>query len=214
MSNVTTRPRPTVAAGSVRGLSAVRPRAGLRALGLAAAIAVAGVSAAHAQAPTGALADPTWRDTPYTGGPGRKPEEAKPQVPDKIPPLSTGARLREFELDSPTRNRQAIDLDSIAIDEEVVVRFALVVTSPSGARNVSYEAIQCNRGERKLLAIGTPDGGWSPTPSSQWMSVRGERTSPLHSELMRALCSGRTATREQAEVVKRLAGGSRAPTMY
>ena len=40
--------------------------------------------------------------------------------------------------------------------EGFTLRFTLVIVSPSGARNVSYEGMNCSTGERRLYAFGRP----------------------------------------------------------
>ncbi len=156
--------------------------------------------------------DPTVGNRPGPGvGSGRTPEEALPIVPDTIPPLGPASRLREFTVDDPSRNRYAIDPASLAVDDDVVVRYALLVTSPSGARNVTYEAIQCNLGARRLIAVGQPDGRWVRVRAPAWEPVRRRGGFDVHDELARALCEGRVAVRKRDEMVRRLVQGPTLP---
>lgn len=163
---------------------------------------------AVAQAPTGPLADPTYRDSNYRG-PDRRPQDAQPQMPEQLATVSESA-LRWFTLDGNDRTRQAVDIDSVAVDADVVVRYALVIATSSGVRNVSYEALHCQRGEYRMLALARPDGSWHATPDTRWQQVRGgDRYSMVHSELGRVLCTGRAAETSKREIERRLAQGAR-----
>ena len=63
-----------------------------------------------------------------------------------------------------------VDTGSISVTREGDVRFTLVVRSPSGVDNVSYEGFRCPRRERRMYAVGRTDGTWSTLPesSSRW----------------------------------------------
>jgi hypothetical protein len=47
----------------------------------------------------------------------------------------------------------------------------LVVTSQSGASNISYEGIRCSTGEKKLYAIGQTNGSWSVARKDVWDTI-------------------------------------------
>lgn len=65
----------------------------------------------------------------------------------------------------------AIDARSLSIGQDGVIRYTLVATSPSGARNVSYEGIRCQSFEKKLYAFGHADGSWSRSRRDQWEPI-------------------------------------------
>jgi hypothetical protein len=118
----------------------------------------------------------------------------------------------EFYVSPTTTNRFAVDGASLAIDQERLVRFTLVVTSRSGARNVSYEAMRCDRGDRRLLAVGRADGSWALVPGSTWQPVNaGDLVNRQHAELFRRLCSAGSAAAPKAD---RLAAKLRAQPAF
>lgn len=64
-----------------------------------------------------------------------------------------------------------VDTSSLSVAEGGIVRFTLVARSPSGAMNVSYDAIRCDSRERRSYAFGQYDGAWLQARSSQWVPI-------------------------------------------
>ncbi|MES2979427.1 MAG: CNP1-like family protein [Pseudomonadota bacterium] len=65
-----------------------------------------------------------------------------------------------------------VDPDSIRISpEDNVVRYVVVATSPSGARNVFYEGIRCGTGEVKNYARYSGEGRWVLATRPEWKSL-------------------------------------------
>jgi hypothetical protein len=54
-----------------------------------------------------------------------------------------------------------VDTASISVGKDRVVRYTVVIEATGGARNVSFEGLRCESGERRLYAYGHPDGTWS-----------------------------------------------------
>ena len=123
--------------------------------------------------------------------------DEKPAVEPVLPaalPVPSSQSLIEFYVSPTTTNRFAIDGATLAIDQERLVRYALVVTSRSGVRNVSYEALRCDRGDRRLLAVGRADGSWALLADSTWRPINGgDAVNRQHLELYSRLCSGGAA---------------------
>jgi hypothetical protein len=62
-----------------------------------------------------------------------------------------------------------IDAASLKVGEtDRIVRYTLVIKSPSGASNISYEGLRCDSFERKIYAYAAPDGSWLPVRDPQW----------------------------------------------
>jgi hypothetical protein len=79
--------------------------------------------------------------------------------------------LRLITLRNLTDNAVALDRKALEVGADEVVRFTLVVTSPQGVRNVSYEGIRCGPAEWKLYALGRDDGSWSTPREPVWQVV-------------------------------------------
>lgn len=70
-----------------------------------------------------------------------------------------------------------IDARSLTVGPDGVVRYSLVIRSPSGADNVMYDGIRCNRDQIKNYAYGITDMDgkkkFIKKQSIQWKPLRG-----------------------------------------
>ena len=153
-------------------------------------------------APGGALAQ-------NVGLTGAREQVVEADLPNPMPAVPKPEDTVEFYVSPVTTNRFAIDPASLRVERERVVQFTLIVTSASGVRNVSYEALRCDRGDQRLLAIARADGSWSVLRNSQWRHLNTEDTvNRHHPELFARLCSGgAAASLDAARLVQRLRSG-------
>jgi hypothetical protein len=100
-----------------------------------------------------------------------------------LPPYPQDAQLYSFYVSPTTRNRFFVDIQTLAVGKDDVARYVLVVISPSGVRNVSFEGMRCETKERRIYASGRSDGGWSKTRSDQWQPVREAVSNRHHAAL-------------------------------
>jgi hypothetical protein len=99
--------------------------------------------------------------------------EPKPRVEMevKLPPPPKPENLLQFEPSAASSNRFFIDAASITIGSDATVRYTLLIRSPGGAENVSYEGIRCDTLEQKYYAFGRRDGTWANAQSSDWRRI-------------------------------------------
>ncbi len=64
-----------------------------------------------------------------------------------------------------------LDSKSLSRAKDRVVRFSLIVESPSGARNVFHDGMRCETREYKTYAIGTTENRFEPVKDSQWQRI-------------------------------------------
>ena len=64
-----------------------------------------------------------------------------------------------------------VDLSSLSVGGDNVVRFTLVTKTAGGATNTTYEGIRCETYEKKIYAFGRPDGSWSPARQPNWKRI-------------------------------------------
>jgi hypothetical protein len=140
---------------------------------------------------------------------GPKDQLFDASLPDPMPAVPKAADTVEFYVSPVTTNRFAIDPASLRVEQERVVQFTLIVTSRAGARNVSYEAMRCDRGDQRLLAIARADGSWSVLRNSRWQHLNtGDTVNRHHPELFARLCSGgAAASLDTARLIERLRSG-------
>ena len=101
----------------------------------------------------------------------------------KPPPYPKAGNLIPFEVSAASSNRFYIDPDSISIGGDGVVRYTLVIKSPTGAENVSYEGIRCETREQKYYAFGKRDGTWSSARSGAWRWIEYKEINRQHGVL-------------------------------
>ena len=92
----------------------------------------------------------------------------KAESPVVLPAPFQKNNLLSFYVSPTTTLDFAVDAKSVSVTEEGIVRFVLVVTSQSGASNISYEGIRCSTGERKLYAVGQTNGSWTAARRDVW----------------------------------------------
>lgn len=104
----------------------------------------------------------------------REFEQDKPwvEVAAQLPPYPKAENLIPFDVSSATSNRFFVDAASISVGEDLVVRYTVVIEAAGGARNVSYEGLRCESGERRLYAYGHADGSWSKARNAGWEPIK------------------------------------------
>ena len=99
------------------------------------------------------------------------------------PPYPKPGNLISFDVSAASSNRFYIDPDSISVGGDGVVRYTLVIRSPTGAENVSYEGIRCETREQKYYAFGRRDGSWSAARSGEWRWIEYKEINRQHGVL-------------------------------
>ncbi|MCC8393925.1 CNP1-like family protein [Paraburkholderia sp. MMS20-SJTR3] len=91
---------------------------------------------------------------------------------DTLPTLPTDANLLPFEVSGNTPLHFAIDPKSLSVGDDGVVRYTVVVTSPGGARNVSYQGIRCDTYEwRQYAALNADHDDWDRTVANDFSRI-------------------------------------------
>lgn len=101
-------------------------------------------------------------------------ENEKPwvELQAKLPAYPRQENLLPFFVSAATDNRFYIDAQSISVDNDAVVRYTLLVKSPEGAANVTFEGIRCATHEKRIYAFGRADGSWSKARFSKWEAIQ------------------------------------------
>ena len=132
-----------------------------------------------------------------------EPEWAEKQVPP--PPAFDMKKLVAVDVPG-SALAYGVDPASIQIsNKDGIVRYVMVATSTSGARNVMYEGLRCSTGEFKTYSRYSPEGEWKPVTDAQWRSVFGNMPSKHALRFAKAgACDGATSASTVDLLVSRL----------
>lgn len=98
------------------------------------------------------------------------PDWRESDVP--TPPAFDPGKLVTFEMGNSTKMVYGVDPGSITLSRtDGLVRYVMVITSPTGVRNIMYEGLRCATGEVKTYARFQSPAGWQPVSDPQWRSV-------------------------------------------
>lgn len=108
-----------------------------------------------------------------------------------LPAFPQEGNLREFYVSELTAHRFFIDASTLSVGQDGVVRYALVVRTRSGATNITFEGIHCERREFRIYATGQRDGSWVNARKSQWRPIENKPMNRHHAALSSGLfCPG------------------------
>lgn len=99
-------------------------------------------------------------------------DKAWVEVAAQLPAYPRTENLLPFTVSSATSNQHFIDAASISVGEDQAIRYTVVIVTVGGAKNVSFEGLRCESGERRLYAYGHPDGTWSKARNAGWEGVK------------------------------------------
>ena len=139
----------------------------------------------------------------FLSDPEEQPEWIEAEV--AMPPAPDDARLRAFDIGTLSRNQFFVDEGSLSVGADGVVRYTLVVRTPGGAQNVTFEGIRCATAERRIYASGRVGGEWAPMKNSKWERI-GDNTynRPRAALAFDYLCDGPAPPRSRDEALRLL----------
>ncbi len=118
-------------------------------------------------------------------------EEAEPPPPEEgwqeslieLPPFPRAQDLIPFRADMGDADyTYYIDVNSVFLAADEVLRYTVIIQSPAGGSNIVYEGIRCATDEIKTFAYGTKNGRFERMADPKWIyvhtgGVMGYRTS-------------------------------------
>lgn len=97
-------------------------------------------------------------------------EVAELHVPP--PPYPRNSDLAEFKLRNPTINRFFIDTSSISVEKDLIIRFVMVIRTPTDETNVRFAGLRCSDREWKDYAFVSSDKSWKVDANAQWRKIQ------------------------------------------
>lgn len=108
-----------------------------------------------------------------------------------LPAAPAESSLREFYVSAVAENRFFVDMATLSVGADGVVRYVLVVLTHGGARNVSFEGMRCETRQWRIYASGRGDGSWSKARRDDWLPVREAAVNRHHAVLfLEYFCPG------------------------
>ena len=127
------------------------------------------------------------------------------EVEVALPAAPKEASLQPFYVSAATSNRFFIDISTLSVGSDGVVRYVLLVLSPEGGRNVTFEGMRCESRERRIYASGRQDGSWSKARKNEWVRIQDAYANRHHAALfLDYFCPFGNIVRDAAEAKKAL----------
>ncbi len=102
-----------------------------------------------------------------------------------LPPPPQKNRFSLFQTTSQSGFRFLVDVSSIQLGEDGVVRMVLLTVSPKGSENITYEGFRCATREYKFYASSFGfDKPWMSVKSPQWRSAQYQTANSYRNDLM------------------------------
>ncbi|MBS1143514.1 MAG: hypothetical protein H6R14_920 [Proteobacteria bacterium] len=105
------------------------------------------------------------------------------EIEVQLPAAPRQETLLPFYVSAATENRFFIDGATLSVGSDGVVRYVLVVLTPQGVRNVTYEGMRCEARERRIYASGRGDGTWSKARKNEWVRIQDAYANRQHAAL-------------------------------
>lgn len=91
----------------------------------------------------------------------------------ELPPLPQPGNLIPVYVAPNSTNRFYVDGASLSVATAGLIRYTIVIKSPSGASTVNFEGMRCPDWLRVLYAFGQSDGTWTRARNSEWKPIGG-----------------------------------------
>ena len=122
-----------------------------------------------------------------------------------LPAAPTKENLLSFNPNASGTMKFALDAKSLTVEKDEVVRYTLVITSASGASNVSYEGIRCKTMEKKSYAFGQADNSWAVAKRDAWDAIADGRVNRQHITLAKDFfCDGSRVAGKAETIIERI----------
>ena len=101
-----------------------------------------------------------------------------------------------------------VDEPSLNIGDDGVVRYVLMLRSPTGTENLFYEGIRCSTQEWRSYAYGSSAGSWQELGETPWDVISDRGVERYRLELYRHyLCDPKVGPRLRKEIFRRMRYG-------
>ena len=125
-----------------------------------------------------------------------------------FPALPAAENMWSFFVSAAASNRFLVDPASLSVGGDGVVRYVLLVETPGGARNMTYEGMRCATREKRIYASARRDGSWSSSRNEAGEKIRDIAPNRQHAALfLDYFCPGGVIVRDSDEARDALSKG-------
>ena len=125
-----------------------------------------------------------------------------------LPAYPKKENLVAFNVSSATANTFMVDMASISVGSDKVIRYTVVIDSPRGARTINYEGMRCDPAEYKIYGFGQPDGKWTENTRAKWEPFKQRSLLSYHKALFEDhFCPGGITINDAREGIRNLKRG-------
>ena len=125
---------------------------------------------------------------------------------DSLPALPQSGNVVPFDVSANTPLTFSVDAKSLSVGSDGVVRYTVLIDSPTGAHNIFYEGIRCDTYEWRLYAADDGNGeGWDRSVANPWRRIEQSDLNAYHAALYTDyMCENRLPGGTAAEIVQRI----------
>ena len=137
-------------------------------------------------------------------------DEQKPwqEIEVQFPPAPVRSNLLPLYVSAATANKFYVDGATLSVGTDGVIRYVMVVETPEGGRNVTFEGMRCEARGRRIYASGRLDGTWSKARKSEWERIQDAYANRQHAALfLEYFCPNGISVRSAAEARDALVRG-------
>lgn len=144
-------------------------------------------------------------DSAFTYLLDRKPNWTENKV-DTLPSLPQATTLLPFDVSGNTPLTFAVDSKSLSVGDDGVVRFTVVVKSPSGAYNVNYEGIRCDTYEwRQYAGLNADHDGWDTSVATPFARIEDGTLNAYQASLYQDyMCANKTTAGNAKQILENI----------
>lgn len=131
------------------------------------------------------------------------------EIEVQLPAAPKDETLQAFYVTAASDNQFLIDLATLSVGQDGVVRYVLLVLTPEGGRNVTFEGMRCETRQHRIYASGRRDGAWSRSRNNTWTRIQEAYVNRQYAALfLDYFCPGGMIVQDVAEAKEALRRGS------
>ena len=130
------------------------------------------------------------------------------EIEVQLPAAPKEETLQSVYVSAASANTFWIDLATLSVGGDGVVRYVVLILTPEGGRNVTFEGMRCESFERRIYASGRRDGAWSKSRNNEWSRIKDEVANRYHAVLfLEYFCPSGVIVRDVGEAREALRRG-------